>query len=209
MSDNAQDIHWVLASGSPRRRELLNSLGLEFEVVIPNVDEAAIEETARAEQPNITASEIVEQLAVNKAHAVWQQLQPEAHTVSPVVIAADTLVEINGKTLSKPSSTADAFAMLNRLQGNTHQVATGVCVIHQNTVHSAVGISAVTMVALTEREINQYIETQEPMDKAGAYAIQGKGSLLISGISGCYFNVVGLPLSLLNSLLAHWDLSLL
>lgn len=200
MTDTTQNIRWVLASGSPRRRELLSSLGLEFDVMIPNVDE---------DIEGLPAKAIVEKLAVKKAHAVWQQLQNEPLSIEPVVIAADTLVEINGKILSKPSSTADAFAMLNTLQGNTHHVATGICVIHRNTVHSAVGISAVSMIRLSETEIKQYIATQEPMDKAGAYAIQGKGSLLISGISGCYFNVVGLPLSLLNQILSHWDLSLL
>jgi len=168
----------ILASASPRRQQLLAQVGVVFEVIESNVDE------------NIkgTAEERVETLAKRKAEAVAAK-EPNA-----VIIAADTLVTIDGKVLEKPIDAEDAKTMLNTLQGRKHTVYTGVAIIKDNITHSFIEQADVYFKPLTNEEINAYIATGEPMDKAGAYGIQGKGALLVSRIEGDFYAVMGLPL---------------
>jgi len=182
----------VLASSSPRRRELLKGLGLAFTVVTSDVDETTV--------PDLAPAEIVEQLALRKARAVAQRVN------KGIVLGADTIVVLNGHVLGKPVDASDAFRMLSALQGRTHTVFSGVALIDAESGRSEVAHSAtsVTVRAMSEQEINAYIATGEPMDKAGSYAIQGIGATLVEGIAGDYFTVVGLPLHLTSQLLARF-----
>lgn len=178
----------VLASGSPRRRELLGSLGLPFEVILPQVDEKAIDVAG------LSPKEVALKLAIAKGEAVSQQIS------EALVIASDTIVVIDKDILGKPEDPEDAFAMLSRLQGTRHSVLSAIAVFYQGQMQVDVFETTVFMRPLTPNQIWQYIETQEPMDKAGSYAIQGIGSLLVQRIEGCYFNVVGMSLVLLDRL---------
>ena len=187
----------ILASQSPRRRELLSMLGVENLKIIPAVSEERAPEGA-------SPADTVKALAMAKATEVLEKAAP-----GDIVIGADTIVSIDGAILGKPKSEAEAFDMLSRLSGRTHTVYTGVAVLSGNERSNEVEATEVTFRSLTEREILAYIATGEPMDKAGAYGIQGKGSLLISGIKGDYFNVVGLPLNLLGQMLSGFGHSLL
>lgn len=171
----------ILASKSPRRRYLLKKAGLDFTVVPSDLDESAIPETAPALY--------VRQLAEAKARDIADRY-PDSW-----VIGADTVVLINGRILGKPSSPADAKIMLQNLSGNTHQVFTGYCILNRAAGReiSDTVVTDVTFKQLTAREIDWYIRTGEPFDKAGAYAIQGMGTFLVRKINGSYTNVVGLP----------------
>ena len=177
----------ILASGSPRRRELLSSLGLEFEVYKPDVDESHSEH----EEPE----ELCARLSRLKAEAVAQRF-PEA-----VVIAADTIVVIDGLVLGKPRDREDAISMLGILQGREHEVLTGLTVCFGGKVMTHVEHTLVRFRKLNDSEIRAYTATGECDDKAGGYAVQGKGSLLVEGITGDYFNVVGLPVCRLGLML--------
>ena len=185
----------ILASGSPRRRELLSSLGLTFEVYKPDVDESHSEH----EEPE----ELCGRLSRLKAHAGAERF-PDA-----VVIAADTIVAIDGQILGKPRDRDDAVRMLNILQGREHEVLTGlsVCVNGREMTH--VEHTRVKFRALSDDEIAAYVMTGECDDKAGAYAVQGKGSLLVEGITGDYFNVVGLPVCRLGLILHELGVNIL
>jgi septum formation protein len=182
----------ILASGSPRRRELLGSLDLEFEIISPDVDEEAFQ------LDHLNPDEIVKFLSRTKAQEVFKK-NPQA-----IVVGADTIVVCDGKVFGKPKDKADAFRMLNALQGNQHAVYSGITVFHPNESPQALPFvsdalcTQVFMRALGEDAIHAYIATGEPMDKAGAYAIQGHGSTLIERIEGSYFNVVGMSLYLFN-----------
>jgi septum formation protein len=184
----------ILASTSPRRRELMSALvtpfGLTYRLEAPPVDEASIDVTG------LTPPEVVQRLASAKAQSV-------AHAYPDhLVIGADTLVVLNKHTiLGKPTTTAEAVAMLQQLQGKTHQVYTGLAVCYGMNTHQAVECTTVRMRALSPEACQAYVATGEPMDKAGAYAIQGVGSMLIEAVEGCYFNVVGLPMYRLSQLL--------
>lgn len=180
----------ILASGSPRRRELLSSLGLSFEVHRPDVDESH----SGSEQPE----ELCRRLARLKAQAGAEEF-PDA-----LVIAADTIVVIDGVILGKPHDRADAVRMLKMLQGRVHEVLTGLSVCVDGRVMSHVERTRVKFRALGEEEISAYVSTGECDDKAGAYAVQGKGSLLVEGIEGDYFNVVGLPVCRLGMMIAPY-----
>jgi septum formation protein len=171
----------ILASGSPRRREILTMLGYTFKVSPADADETLEEGIA----PDCAVAE----LSKRKAEAVGK-LYP-----SDVVLGADTLVFCDGAILGKPENREDAASMLRLLSGRTHQVYTGVTVLNQTGSKTWVNRSNVTFLDLTEEEIRSYLETGEPMDKAGAYAVQGKGSALIESISGDFFAVMGLPAS--------------
>lgn len=177
----------VLASASPRRRELLSALFDRFDVLPGNVDEE--------EHFTGSAGEGAERVARVKAEAV-AKIAPDA-----LVIAADTSVAVEGTVLQKPSDASDARRMLRLLSGRTHQVVTGVAVCTGKQSLSGVETTEVDFAPMTDEQICAYIATGEPMDKAGAYGIQGRASIFISGIRGCYFNVVGLPLFRLNRLL--------
>ena len=174
----------VLASASPRRRELLEMMGLEFEIV-PAKDELDAE--------GLPPAEAVAKIALGKAMSV-AKLRAE----NDLVIAADTLVCLDGELLGKPKDEAEAFAMLKKLSGNEHQVYTGVAVSQGDKSVSCAEMTKVRFCRMSDEDIKNYIATFEPMDKAGAYGIQGKGSIFIEKIDGDYFNVVGLPVSRLK-----------
>jgi septum formation protein len=173
----------VLASGSPRRRELLSQLGLTFSVVAPDIDETP--------RPGERAVDLVRRLAVEKAAAVD----------GDPVLAADTTVEVDGEILGKPLDAEDARRMLRRLSGRSHKVHTGVAVRGGDLLATDVATTIVTFVALTPSVLQWYVDTGEPFDKAGAYAIQGTGGVLVEGIRGSVSNVVGLPLTSVAKLL--------
>ena len=176
----------ILASASPRRRELLNIAGLDFGIVVADVDESAV-------ATDVPTDIYVQELALLKATATAKKILDKKNAL---VIAADTVVVYDGKILGKPTDEDDAEKMLKMLSGNVHQVYTGFCVLRMSdakTVCKSV-CTNVRMRELSEEKICAYINTGEPMDKAGSYGIQGLGSLLTDGIDGDYFNVVGLPL---------------
>ncbi|MCI8916611.1 MAG: septum formation inhibitor Maf [Oscillospiraceae bacterium] len=187
----------ILASNSPRRRELLGQMGLkDFQVSAPNVDETV--------EPGLSPAEMVEELSLRKARAAAKKAGPE-----DLVIAADTVVALDGKVLGKPRDREDAFAMLSALSGREHRVYTGLTVLRGEEAATGHEETAVAFRALKPGEIQGYIATGEPMDKAGAYGIQGLGALLVSGIRGDYCNVVGLPVFRLGRMLADFGVELL
>jgi len=180
----------VLASGSPRRRELIAILGIPFEVVPSEYDEKLSNEL-----PEL----LVKELSFQKCREVVDRLRREDYG-DAVVIGADTIVVLGREILGKPHSSREAEEMLHMLSGMTHSVFTGVTLMETGSERRASFFEKtdVTMFDLSDEEIREYVATGEPMDKAGAYGIQGKGSLLVSGISGDYFNVVGLPVARLK-----------
>ena len=187
----------ILASNSPRRRELLGQMGIErFHIISPDVDETVA--------AGLSPARIVEELSLRKAGAAAKRAGPE-----DLVIAADTVVALDGAVLGKPRDEADAFAMLSALSGREHQVYTGVTVLWDGRALTEHEETAVRFRELAPGEIRGYIATGEPMDKAGAYGIQGRGALLVSGIRGDYCNVVGLPVFRLGRILARWGVDLL
>ncbi len=180
----------VLASTSPRRAEVLQAAGFSFQVLSSAVDETPV--------PGETPQNLVRRLALAKAELV------AARAVGPVIVlAADTIVELEGRAFGKPRSTEDARAMLEQLSGRTHAVHTGVVLIRLPDAENreAVETTLVTFARLQSREILEYLASGEPFDKAGAYAIQGHAGRFITRIEGCYFNVVGLPLARVYALM--------
>ena len=192
----------ILASASPRRRELLTQAGFAFHVESIPVNEDP--------HPNEDPIHLVKRLAREKAQAVFTAHQKRHASDDPLlVLGADTVVVCDHEILNKPIDDADAARMLRLLAGRTHQVITGVCLISLLGVEVAAETTRVTMLTLSEEEILAYVATGEPMDKAGAYAIQGHASRWIPRIVGCYFNVVGLPVALVNTMIesAHRKLA--
>lgn len=187
----------ILASSSPRRRELLGTLGISFTVRTSEVDE-----TYKA---GMKPEEIVQELALRKARAVAKQCG------TGLVLGSDTIVVLDGNVLGKPTDEAEAFKMLSALQGREHTVYSGVALIDAATERIEVSYRStrVVMRELSEAEIRNYIATKEPMDKAGAYAIQGIGATLVEEIIGDYFTVVGLPLSLTARLLKRFGVNII
>lgn len=178
----------ILASASPRRRELMEKyISKEFKVIPAN--------TAESTPDSIPAEEVAEYLAVQKAQAVC------AENPYDDVIGADTVVLLDGKILGKPRNINHAREMLSMLSGRIHTVITGVCVCTRGKVQSFSEQTRVEFYPLTENEIEKYIKTGDPMDKAGAYGIQSEGCLLVKGINGDFFNVVGLPVARLSRVL--------
>lgn len=173
----------ILASGSPRRRELLTQVGITFEVISSDAEET-ITETDPAK--------VVEQLSYRKALDVSEQQDRDC-----LVIGADTVVAAGEQILGKPSNEEEAASMLRQLQGRTHSVYTGVTLVKKEAgerfVQTFHEVTEVDVIPMTEEEILAYIATKEPMDKAGAYGIQGAFAAYIKGITGDYYNVVGLP----------------
>lgn len=186
----------VLASQSPRRKELLGRMGLEFVTQASKIDESAFD--------GLEARELVATLSREKAQWIARQLDGET-----LVIGADTVVVRDGAALGKPKDTEDAVAMLLSLSGRDHQVCTGVTVCRGDRVLTQVEETQVTFRDLTEMEVRQYVSTGEPMDKAGAYGIQGLGGLLVEGIRGDYSNVVGLPVCRLGQMLKDFGVDCL
>ncbi len=178
----------ILASGSPRRKELLTQMGLPFQVAVSDVDETI--------DPSLPPAQQVYTLSRRKASAV-------AETVGDgkLVIAADTIVALGGEVMGKPHSNHDAARMLGLLQGRTHQVYTGFTLQQGERVDTHVECTSVTFRPMTAGEIAAYVATGEPMDKAGAYGIQGRGGVFVEGIQGDYFNVMGLPVCALGTAL--------
>jgi septum formation protein len=174
----------VLASASPRRKELLSQLCLSFDVIPAESDETFY--------PSLSIEENIVRLALGKAKALEDSAQPDK-----IIIGADTVVCLDGKVLGKPASEDEAFSMLKALSGRTHHVYTGFALIRKRDGKQITGYekTEVSFYHISDDDINAYIKTTEPHDKAGAYGIQGMGAVFVKGISGDYSNVVGLPLS--------------
>jgi septum formation protein len=186
----------ILASGSPRRHELLSQSGLIFTVAAANINEDLL--------PNEAAAAYVQRLAEEKAQAVWNLHRSSDTPEDPlIVLGADTCVVCDGQILGKPTDTADARRMLTLLSGRTHAVLTGLAAVTGCKIVRDVEITQVTFNQLNDAEIARYISNGEPLDKAGAYAIQGYAARWIPRIEGCYFNVVGLPIARTIALLAE------
>jgi len=192
----------LLASASPRRRELLTQAGFRFEVAVADIPEVR----AAGEHPIAFAT----RLAREKAATVYARVSGvdtaprEQWPVDPgplLVLGADTIVVVEGEVLGKPTSPADAARMLGLLSGRTHSVITGVSLIGAELEETAAEVTYVSFQTLSDAEIEAYVATGEPLDKAGAYAIQGYAARWIPRIHGCYFNVVGLPLSLVANMI--------
>ena len=178
----------VLASGSPRRQELLKYIVAEFEIMPSDIEEIA----------SGTPKEQVLKLALDKAGDIAAK-RPDA-----VVIGADTLVAIGDEVLGKPKDKNDAANMLRKLSADTHCVYTGIAVIADGNIKTRCVITQVRFNKMSDEEIAEYIETEEPMDKAGAYGIQGYGGKYIDRIDGCYFNVMGLPQSTVYDMIKEY-----
>ena len=188
----------ILASQSPRRRQLLAQIGVtDFTVLVPDADESY--------DSALPPEEIVSSICRKKAEAA-RLLSDDADAV---IIAADTMVFLDGLRLGKPRSEEEAFSMLSALSGRTHHVCTGVTVCRGDRIQTRAETTEVLFRPLSEEEIRSYIRTGDPMDKAGAYGIQGRAALFVTGIRGDFFNVMGLPLHLLGRMLAEFGLSLL
>lgn len=189
----------VLASASPRRRELLAQAGYSFEVHPAHIPEDP--------KPGEEPIAYVTRLAREKAEAVFRELSAAGRNTTQaaaedlVVLGADTTVTVDDHILGKPENAADAARMLRLLSGRTHRVITGVALVSAGAAEVAAEATAVRFLTLSEAEIADYIATGEPMDKAGAYAIQGRAARWIPRIEGCYFNVVGLPLALVAGMI--------
>ena len=180
----------ILASNSPRRKDLLSKIGIDFEIIVSNIEEI--------EDKNIGAKEYVKSLSYKKAKNVFDRTNGER-----VVIGSDTVVSFKNKILEKPKNKQDAFKMLKMLQGNVCEVLSGLCVINSKNDNTYITYNKckVYLQKMSDIEINEYIETSEPLDKAGAFAIQGFGAKYISKIKGDYYSVVGLPVNKLYNLL--------
>lgn len=183
----------ILASASPRRRELLANMGLQFTVLVSDADESGVDTSV---PPEI----YVQELALLKAVAVAKTIIKNKDSI---VISADTIVVCDGEILGKPKDEEDAVRTLTLLTGKSHKVYTGFCVMRLSDAFTVCKnvCTEVVFKPLTREKIERYVKTSEPMDKAGAYAIQGLGAMLIERINGDYFNVVGLPVSEISDVL--------
>ena len=187
-----KDMHVILASGSPRRRALLDMVGISCEVCIPDIEENT---------DKTVPSEIVKDLSLQKALSVAPKYPGQA------VLAADTIVEIDGRILGKPKTEDEAFSMLKMLSGRTHSVYTGVALIFPDgSRDSFYSETRVTMLDNSDDLIRDYISTGEPMDKAGSYGIQGTGAYLVEKVDGDYGTIVGLPVSIVFRKLREYTL---
>lgn len=184
----------ILASQSPRRKELLGQMGLSFSVCVADIDESM--------DASIPVAEAVGDLSCRKAMAV-------ACGQADVVIAADTVVVIDGCVLGKPHSEEEAKEMLRRLSGRTHEVMTGVTVRDESHRETFTEITKVTFRNLSDAEISAYVATKDPMDKAGSYGVQGQAGMFVSALEGDYFNVMGLPICSLSRVLRRFHVEVL
>jgi septum formation protein len=185
----------VLASSSPRRQELLRNGGFDFQVVPSRVEEVF--------SADHDPAAVVERLALHKAEEVAQRIKEK----DAVVLGADTVVVVDGAALGKPGTPREAAAMLERLSGREHQVITGVALVDPGSARRAIAheVTRVFFRPLSQKEIADYVASGEPVDKAGAYAIQGRAGRFVTRLEGCYFNVMGLPVALVDRLLREWD----
>lgn len=187
----------ILASASPRRKEILENTNTKFEIIKSEIDEVILE--------NELPSQVVMRLAFEKSIDIALK-HPDS-----LVIGADTVVVLNNNILGKPKDSSDAFNMIKQLSGKTHQVITGISLINLNANQKIIDyvVSNVKFKNLSEEDIKDYIQTNESLDKAGAYGIQGFGAMLVEEIQGDYFNIVGLPISRLSDLLKkHFNMNL-
>lgn len=190
-------MRYILASASPRRKEILENLGLKFSVITSDADESS----------DITDPEaLTKELAKRKGLAVYELLLKKGELTDTVIISADTVVYCDGEILGKPHDKNDAERMIRMLSGKAHTVTSGVALIYNGKTYSAAATTKVFFDELDENFINDYINSDEPYDKAGSYAIQGKAAPVISKIDGCYFNVVGLPVNCLCRLAKENDI---
>ena len=183
----------ILASASPRRKEILSELGVDFRVVVADTDESSdISDPV----------ELTRELARRKGLAVYEKLlqSGEYDAESAIIISADTVVCRDGEILGKPRDRADAVAMLTSLSGRSHTVVSGVAVTVRGVTRTDASVTTVRVQEIPREEIERYVDSGEPMDKAGAYGIQGRFSAFVEGIDGCYFGVVGLPVNTLSNL---------
>ena len=189
--------HFILASQSPRRRELLTQIGVkDFEILVPEADESF--------DPTLTPQEIVCSICRRKAIAARELAKND----EAIILAADTMVFLDGLRLGKPKDEADAAAMLRALSGRTHEVCTGVTILRGDKIITRAETTGVTFRHLEDGEIAAYIASGDPMDKAGSYGIQGKAALFASALHGDYFNVMGLPLHLVGQMLREFGVDL-
>ena len=179
----------VLASKSPRRLELLKMLGYDVKIIVSDVDESSIFDTDNRI--------LAKKLSYAKAKAVYEQIQDD----SVPILAADTIVDINGKVLGKPKDRNDAKNMLSSLSGSTHLVHTGFTVMYKNNVISDCNTSSVIFRTLSDDELNEYLDSNEYTDKAGAYGIQGKAGAFVERIEGDFFSIMGLPICSISKIL--------
>lgn len=187
--------HLILGSASPRRRELLSLITEDFTIKLADIDERALETDLEARK--VPALEVSEELASAKAHAVFETLDEDSRA-SSVVIGADTSVILDDEIYGKPESEEDAKRMLTNLSGRKHVVATGVSLVYEGGEKRFTDVSLVEFYPLDDYQRNviaRYVESGDPMDKAGAYGIQSGGALLVKGIEGDFLNVVGLPVA--------------
>ena len=183
---------FILASASPRRKEILENAGFDFEIIVSDVDENITED--------LSPSETVEELAKRKALAVWEENK------DAVVFGCDTVVAVDGKILGKPRDDDEAFDMIKMLSGKAHTVSTGVCICASDKISVFSNTTNVEFYPLSDETIRSYVATGESRDKAGAYGIQGYGSVLIKEIKGDYFSVMGLPVSESSRVLADFGI---
>lgn len=180
----------ILASGSPRRSELLTLCGYDFRVIVPDINEIL--------DTSLALPQAIENLAYQKAEYIFRQFPDH------IVIGADTIVTIDGLVLGKPKDSKHAYSMLKHLSGKTHQVITGVSILFPDTPESPKQkknfhhCSSVRFYPLSDTEIEEYIQTNEPLDKAGSYGVQGKASLFIEKIEGDFYSIMGLPVSMVH-----------
>ncbi|UTY58045.1 nucleoside triphosphate pyrophosphatase [Massilia sp. erpn] len=182
-----------LASKSPRRRELLRQIGVDFELLLLRSDGPRGADVTEAVTPGEDAYAYVGRVAMEKADFAWNLVQ-RRHLVHRPVLSADTTVSIDGAILGKPANTAEAIAMLQQLSGRTHQVLTAVAVRHRDFAGQITQVSDVRFGALSPASIQAYCATSEPYDKAGAYGIQGLAALFVEHIEGSHSGIMGLPL---------------
>lgn len=187
MLGEARQQQIVLASASPRRHQILDLAGIPHYVLPSQVDEHIA--------PRDSVSAYIEDLALLKARSVFGRTSADPQLSGRTVLAADTIVVLDGRMLGKPADARHAARMLRALSGRTHQVITGVALISTAGVHTFSEVTDVTFDQLAETDIEDYISSGEPFDKAGAYGIQGRGGAFVTAIRGDYYNVVGLPLN--------------
>lgn len=191
MSDTNTKKHIILASASPRRKEILESMGARFSIVTADTDESC----DISDPVQLTV-----ELARKKGQAVYEMLKSRGEDGGAIIISADTVVACNGKVLGKPHDKDEAWQMLSLLSEKTHIVATGIAITLNGKTYTDCSITEVEVSGIPAREMEKYIDSGDPFDKAGGYGIQGGFSRWIKGIRGCYFGVVGLPINLLSEL---------
>lgn len=185
----------ILASASPRRKELLKLLGIEPQIIVPTIDEII--------KTRESIETFLRRVTISKGKAIYRE-----EFYNTPIISADTIVLCENKLIGKPRTRADAFGFLKTLSNNVHDVLTGVSILYRGTSHYDFARTRVVFSEISDEEINYYLDNENYMDKAGAYAIQGKASVFVKKIDGCYFNVMGFPLNLFYTMLKKIGINL-